>query len=310
MQAYSYAGKGSFSEASQCQSWVVKRTDEGRYDLACWESLAGRTEVALYWLQEAGKHEGVNTRWAQQDPDLENVRSDPRWPNLLKFLQRCEKYWRAAGPKETVLITPSGYDGQAELPVVIWLHGMGQSPAAMKSVFQTLADRYRIGFICVSGTIPTGKTKFAWADVAEDDYQRIKLALIETDQRMHRRQGAVALGFSQGAMVAIEVSVRHPETFAGAISISAGTGSPVQLDAVTAKAALSHQGFVIVCGAKENEYSVQRSNELADWLRAGGANVLKPDYPGHSTHSIPPDFGKRLPEWLEFIERASGKQIR
>src|SRR5689334_2630869 len=29
MQAYSYAGKGSFSEAAQCQSWVVKRTDEG-----------------------------------------------------------------------------------------------------------------------------------------------------------------------------------------------------------------------------------------------------------------------------------------
>jgi pimeloyl-ACP methyl ester carboxylesterase len=225
--AFTYANKGSFSEAAQCQSWVVQRTEEGRYDLACWESLAGRTDVALYWLQEAGKHEGVNSRWAQQDPDLEGVRRDPRWPKLLAFLRRCESYWRAVGPKETVIITPSAYDGQAELSVVVWLHGMGGDPGNMKSVFQTLADRHRIGFIGVSGTIPTGKKKFAWADVAEDDYERIQLALKDADKRMHRRPGAVALGFSQGAMVGIEVAVRHPETFAGAISISAGTGSPV-----------------------------------------------------------------------------------
>jgi predicted esterase len=303
--AFRHANAGAYRKAAQCQYWLVQATDEGRYDLACWESLAGKVEAAMYWLQEAGRLEGANAKWAQQDPDLENVREDPRWPKLLDCLRRCEDYWRVVRPKQTVLIVPDGYDRRTELTVVVWLHGMGGSPADRKSVFQSLANNHQIGFVGVSGTIPTGKTKFAWADVAEEDYDRVRLALAEAREQIRWREGtAVALGFSQGAMVGLEVAVRYPEAFAGAISVSAGTGSPVQLDAVSGKAALPRQGFVIVCGAKENQWSVERSKVLERWLKTGNANVLKPAYPNHAAHAFPADFGERLPEWLAFIERA------
>jgi len=302
--AYRYASERANEKAAQCQYWVVRATDEGRYDLACWESLAGKVEAAMYWLQEAGRREGVSTKWAQIDPDLENVREDSRWPKLLIFLRECEGYWRVAGPKQNTLIVPEGYDGRAELTLVVWLHGMGGNPGDRDSEFQSLANSHQIAFVGVSGTIPTGKTKFAWADVAEEDYERVRLTLAEARGRICWREGtAVALGFSQGAMVGLEVAVRHPEVFAGAITVSAGTGSPVQLDAVLDKAALHRQGFVIVCGAKEDRWRVERSEELVRWLETATGNVLKPAYPNHATHAFPADFAERFPEWLVFIDR-------
>jgi hypothetical protein len=78
--------------------------------------------------------------------------------------------------------------------------------------------------------------------------------------------------------------------------------------AVCLIALLAAQGFVIVCGAKENEWSVWRSDELSDWLRNNKAKVLRPDYPDHATHAFPADFGQRLPEWLGFIGRARTAQ--
>jgi predicted esterase len=305
LMASRHAGANAYPKAAQCQFWVVQATKEGRYDLACWESLSDNIEAALYWLQEAGRLEGVNARWATLDPDLEKVRQDPRWQALLEYLCACEDYWRVAGPKKTVVIVPDGYDRQTELPVVVWLHGMGGNPSDLRSTFQTLANKHRLGVIGVSGTIPTGKTKFSWADVAEEDYERIRRALTEARKSIRWRQGTtVALGFSQGAMVGLEVAVRHPEEFAGAITISAGTGSPVQLDEVFTRTALAHQGFVIVCGGKEHPSSIERSEELVRWLKTEKARVLKPSYPNHAYHGFPTDFAQRLPTWLTFIERA------
>lgn len=221
---------------------------------------------------------------------------------MLLYLQDCEAYWRAAVPKVTIVIAPKDYDGSADLQLVVWLHGMGSNPGDLKTGLQSLADRHHIAFVCVSGTNPSGKQKFSWADVAKDDFERVSLALSKARKQVHfRDDDTIAMGFSQGGLTAIEIAVRHPETFAGVISISAGAGSPVQIDAVTDKGSLKTQGFVIVCGAKEQPQSVQRSDYLANWLKVGNARVLTPAYPNHATHSFPDDFAERFPEWLEFI---------
>lgn len=302
-QAYRYAMAGDYTKAVQCQYWHVKRSDEGRYDLACWESLAGNVDAAMFWLQQAGQQAGVDSTWSRSDPDLQNVRDDPRWPAFLNYLVACDRYWRAFGAKQTVLIVPEEYDGESELTLVVWLHGMGHSAESHRKQFQSLADQYDLGFVAVSGTVPTGKASFAWADVPDDDYDRIKRALDEARQQIKWKDGtAVALGFSQGAIVALELAVRHPEIFAGAITISAGTGSPVQLDQVADRSALHQQAFVVVCGAKEPASSIQRSSELARWLKGAKARVRVPSYPDHASHAFPADFDDQFPDWLAFIE--------
>jgi tetratricopeptide (TPR) repeat protein len=50
------------------------------YNLACLESLAGRTDAALTHLAEAVERDPRTREWAQNDSDLDPVRSDPRFP--------------------------------------------------------------------------------------------------------------------------------------------------------------------------------------------------------------------------------------
>ena len=50
------------------------------YNLACFESLAGRAEAALAHLGEAVDADPRMREWAQTDSDFDAIRSDPRFP--------------------------------------------------------------------------------------------------------------------------------------------------------------------------------------------------------------------------------------
>ncbi|HKY04155.1 MAG TPA: tetratricopeptide repeat protein, partial [Blastocatellia bacterium] len=53
------------------------------YNLACLESISGNTDLALEKLKEAAKKPGFNHEWAKLDPDLQWIRDDPRFSELL-----------------------------------------------------------------------------------------------------------------------------------------------------------------------------------------------------------------------------------
>jgi tetratricopeptide (TPR) repeat protein len=50
------------------------------YNLACFESLAGRREDALKHLTEAIDRDPRSKEWAQSDSDFDAIRDDPRFP--------------------------------------------------------------------------------------------------------------------------------------------------------------------------------------------------------------------------------------
>jgi tetratricopeptide (TPR) repeat protein len=51
------------------------------YNLACFESLAGRVDDALAHLSEAIELQPETKAWAQRDSDFEAIRGDPRFPS-------------------------------------------------------------------------------------------------------------------------------------------------------------------------------------------------------------------------------------
>ncbi|MFP4057283.1 MAG: TPR end-of-group domain-containing protein [Candidatus Brocadiia bacterium] len=59
-----------------------------RYNLACSYSLLGRVDEALQALEQAAEFGYRDVAYIQRDPDLENVRTDPRYAALLERLLR------------------------------------------------------------------------------------------------------------------------------------------------------------------------------------------------------------------------------
>ncbi|HSG09289.1 MAG TPA: CDC27 family protein [Longimicrobiales bacterium] len=69
------------------EALTIDADDAGvRYNVACLFSLAGRTERALACLEEALAVGFGNRAWLERDPDLDGVRSDPRFGKIVARL--------------------------------------------------------------------------------------------------------------------------------------------------------------------------------------------------------------------------------
>ena len=79
--AYGQAGDHERGIATIEEGLAEKGADSGLlYNLACLESLAGRGDDALAHLARAVELNPKAARWAQDDPDFDAVRDDPRFP--------------------------------------------------------------------------------------------------------------------------------------------------------------------------------------------------------------------------------------
>ena len=57
---------------------------QGAYNAACFEALAGEPDAALEYLRQAVEHDADEIRrYAPDDSDLDSIRADPRYTELL-----------------------------------------------------------------------------------------------------------------------------------------------------------------------------------------------------------------------------------
>lgn len=93
---------GTGDAAGAARAWdqlIARMRGVGRYNAACYLTLAGEHERALeVWEQLAASMEQVDTRWAAVDPDLEGIRNDPRFTAALEQIRQRQ---RAAAQSQT-----------------------------------------------------------------------------------------------------------------------------------------------------------------------------------------------------------------
>ena len=299
------AREGHYPVAAIAQYWYVRKANEGRYDLACYLSRAGQADSALYWLQIAAVEEGLDVREVEHDPDLETLYKDARWPKMVGYVKDCRTYFETAPITRTVLIVPTGYDKAKPITAIVWLHGYLSGPDDfVNAESQRYADTLNVALIGISATKARGPRSFMWAVDVEKDCARVRAGLAEVSDRVTVEKGKlIALGFSQGGQLAIEVAVRHPDEFAGAIAFSAGSRS--QLAGVTPPETLKKRGFVLCVNGKENPGTVALTKNDADWLASAGAKLIHKVYPDVAEHTFPADFDERFGEWVKFVLEAS-----
>jgi predicted esterase len=255
-------------------------------------------------LQKAVLEEGVDIGHAGRDEDLKSLHKDPRWDKMLVFMIAANAYFETSGITSTPLILPKGYNKSTPITVVAWLHGLGSRPDDfVNQDCQSFADELNIAFVGISGTAPRGPRSFVWTEDPAQDAKRVNEALGAIADRVTIKKGhIIAMGFSQGAQMGLEIAVRDPVQFAGAIVMSAGAKS--SLSDAKQLPALAKRGFIVTCGAKELPGNVKLTADAADWLRNAKAKVQHLPYAGMSAHAFPPDFDDRFPEWVKFIESA------
>jgi predicted esterase len=303
--ASSSVREGQFRNAVQFQYWSMKNGDghSGVYNLACYYSLAGKSEASFYWLQQAAEKQGVDAAWASEDTDLQKIHLDPRWPAVLKYLEEYNRFWELSDVSETFAVIPANYDATKPIPVVLGLHGLGSRAKGFVSPeFQEWADELNIAIVGVSGSRPRGPASFVWSEDPEIDLRRIDAAIDELKDRLTVKEGSLMLfGFSQGAMMSAEIAIRHPDRFAGALVMSPGGIKQPDLAQLTKLEGNQNQVFVFVCGAGEAPGNVSLARDYAKTFSEFECKVEHKAYPGVSQHTYPPDFSRKFPTWVKSI---------
>ncbi len=296
------AAKGDYKLALLAQFWAVRKSDDGRYDLACYYARTGNPDGAFYWLQEAAEKEGVDADHIRGDEDLTSLRGDPRYRQLFDYYQACRAHAAATTPPVSLLYLPKDFDAAEPTPVVVLLHGHGSRPAHfLGDATQRYADELDLPVVSVSGTRPHGPKSFGWAVNVEQDFAHLAAAVQKhaAAAKFTPAPGKlVAVGFSEGAQVGLEVAMNHPEAYAGAVAISPGADD--QFARFTPQPLLKSRLFVVVVGAAEHRGNVALARlDKATLDRAGVPSRLVVVPKGG--HALPPDFDTAFPEWVRDI---------
>ena len=114
------------------------------------------------------------------------------------------------------------------------------------------------------------------------------------------RRKLVALGFSQGGVMAYELALREPERFAGLVALSSWLPDPLARSA-SAGAGLGALPTLVVHGTRDPLLPIERGRSSRDALLALGVPTTYREY--EMEHEIRPEALRVIVEWLERVLR-------
>jgi predicted esterase len=206
-----------------------------------------------------------------------------------------------AAKPEPIVYFPAGVT--TPVPVAVWLHGLRAFPGILedKEYFQQVSDQLKIAIVGVPGTTALRDGTLVWSEepVADQAYIQDVLDQVANQYKLDRTRVAL-FGFSEGAMVAGDLCARYPNSYRGAILMSPGGITGSKADPKSPEANKS-QVFFVVCGAKENERTVQNTATYAALFQKLGCTVTHKEYPDQEKHTRPEDFKEKFPVWIGAI---------
>ncbi|MCC7106288.1 MAG: hypothetical protein IT307_14195 [Chloroflexi bacterium] len=194
----------------------------------------------------------------------------------------------------------------SHLPIVVGIHGRGSNAEDLAGLAPMLAEGYR--FVFPNGPLKVDLgvwgTGYAWyglgqhqaGDIAAS--RELLFGLVEALEAQHGvpRQQMVVLGFSQGAVMALELGLRSPEPFAGTVAMSGYLFAPETLGP-SLRSALDRK-VLLLHGTYDDVLSIDGARLARDVLEAAG---LAPEY-----HEFPMGHHvsqESLAAVREFLER-------
>ncbi len=200
---------------------------------------------------------------------------------------------KTAPPLEYLEYLSSGADTKEKLPVVLLIHGLGDTPGNFISFFETFPVEARViaprapiaygpGFSWFFLRIPYQANKSLGEGIAAAaDLIGDLLDWLSVNVPMEGKP--VVTGFSQGGMVSFAVAVRHPEKIRAAIPVS-GAIPPSLLEG---KSPPSPKSVPIraLHGDVDDMVPIEPARKTVKLLREKGWDAELKEYPG-TGHTI------------------------
>ncbi|MBA4187667.1 MAG: hypothetical protein C0467_06565 [Planctomycetaceae bacterium] len=193
-----------------------------------------------------------------------------------------------------VVFVPKDYDGKKEYPVILFLHGAGETKGGTKKPVEVgigpaiKRDENAFPFIVV---IPQSE-KRTW-NATSDDGKRA-LAILDEVTKSHKTdpKRIYLTGLSMGGYGTWSMAAAHPERWAAIVPICGG-GDPTKAPLI--------KDIPMWCfhGDKDTAVSVKKSQEMIEALKKAEGKPKYTEYPGVGHNSWDMAYAeKELFPWL------------
>lgn len=304
-RASDYEGAaGFYLEGLRAQPW------DGTYiyNLSCCFGLLGRADLAASYLRRAWNAGFRNMTFILEDGDFELVRTAEPFRSLLDSLSDVAATEAAlqgemiilctTGPFECRVNTPEGYDGTETLPLLLGLHGIGDTPERFMRLWNVARE-----FHCIMAVpqapypFDTGEGMgYSWF---EDGFPMAKsrdyvLAVLDSLVGRYNIGDVYLFGYSQGAGMALMTGLHAPERFTGVAAFSGWLPEEVTDQEIQAAAGLPVR---IVHGEQDGVVTFDNAMQTVSVLAAHGYEVRLLPFQGE--HRFEADMFRQILE--EFL---------
>jgi predicted peptidase len=193
-----------------------------------------------------------------------------------------------------VVFVPAAYDGKTEYPVILFLHGAGETKGGTKMPVEVgigpviKKQEKTFPFLVV---IPQSE-KRTWSAASDDGKRALKM--LEATQKEYKTDAkrVYLTGLSMGGYGTWSMAAAFPDKWAAIVPVCGG-GNPKDAEKI--------KNIPCWCfhGDKDTAVPVTKSQEMIEALKKAGGKPKYTEYPGVGHNSWDQAFGtKELWTWL------------
>ena len=206
-------------------------------------------------------------------------------PQTSQALQRT--HWRDAEPCGVchASFVPLHYEANYAYPLLVWLHGEGESERQLRSVVPRISMRNYVA-IAPRGTqrVPdhdSSYMSYTWQQTDDDillsEHRVVECVELARDRSHVASERIFLLGYGSGGTMALRIGMLYPSLFAGIASI--GGPFPIGLTPLTRIKQARHLQILLVQSRESTMYSEATVCDNLRLLHAAGMSLTLRQYP-------------------------------
>ncbi|NOQ23503.1 MAG: hypothetical protein GQ565_12770 [Candidatus Aegiribacteria sp.] len=290
------------------------------YNVACCYALMGDVELTSLYLQRAviaGYHD---IGFINADTDFDTIRDNPVFVGTMQHISAAlgeapeytgNRYiFYAEAAFRCLLRFPEEYDPELEYPLVVGLHGYGDSPENFVRLWEYF-DEPDFIYACPRGPYPftdNNVTAYSWFKQYEEGYDIQELDLLSAEyvislvddlKERHLISDVFLFGFSQGCSLTWMTGLTYPKKFTGLI----GFGGRLDTTFVGASSWGDAAGLnaFVANGTMDHSVSIEEGLAAVEILENLGIETVFSSWEG--VHMVNRPVLLQAQKWMETLRR-------
>ncbi len=286
--------------AKEIRDQFPDRYIASHYNLAYSQAALNQIEDVITTLEEAlEKGAWYSANELDEFPNIESLKSNPRFQNILKKFQQCFEEERKQSKRKWVVREPPDYDPAKSYPLLIALHWHNSNIDEFEPYWKDVVLNTGVLLALPQSSQLFGLNSYTWRDI-DLSLEELEQTFSELKEKYNIDPTNVFLsGASLGGQLALEATFLKPKfPVKGVIAVIPHVIEPPKFSTSLNQLINQKIKCCLVTGTHDSSY--EPCKEFVNLLQKHSIKYLFYESVG-TGHMFPPNFDEILQEIMRFL---------